>query len=87
MGAALQSEAIRNLNRTDKMVLKVVIKNDIAAKEIKIETEGRAEMVGVKIHLPEKDITIYNCYCPPTNDHVLHAMTKDKHCIVVGDFK
>ena len=63
-----------------------LVKNEIAAKEIKVETEGKAEMVGIKIHFPHIEITVYNCYCPPPNEHILHAMNKDKHCIVVGDF-
>ena len=43
-------------------------------------------MIGIKIHLDNKEITVYNCYCPPRKEHVLHAMNISEHCIVVGVF-
>ena len=43
-------------------------------------------MIGVKIHLDNKEITVHNCYCPPRKEHVLHAMNISEHCIVEGDF-
>ena len=63
-----------------------LVKNDIPASEVRVETGDRAEMVGVKIHLHNKEMLIYNCYCPPTKEHILHAMSISEHCMVVGDF-
>ena len=63
-----------------------LVRNDIPASEVQVDTGDRAEMIGVKIHLGNKEITIYKCYCPPRKAHVLHAMNISEHCIVVGDF-
>ncbi|GFS02396.1 hypothetical protein ElyMa_002863600 [Elysia marginata] len=43
-------------------------------------------MIGTELHFKDKNITIYNCYCPPGKDHALHAMNISDQCIVVGDF-
>ena len=63
-----------------------LVRNDIPASEVQVDTGDRAEMIGVKIHLDNKESTVYNCYCPPRKGHVLHAMNISEHCIAVGDF-
>ena len=37
-----------------------LVRNDIPASEVQVDTGDRAEMIGVKIHLDNKEITIYN---------------------------
>ncbi|GFR74746.1 RNA-directed DNA polymerase from mobile element jockey [Elysia marginata] len=63
-----------------------LVKNDITASEIKVNTGDRKEMIGTELHFKDKNITIYNCYCPPGKEHALHAMNISDQCIVVGDF-
>ena len=63
-----------------------LVRNDIPTSEVQVDTGDRAEMIGVKIHFGNKKIIVYNCYCPPQKEHVIHAMNIREHCIVVGDF-
>ncbi|GFR72986.1 hypothetical protein ElyMa_002127000 [Elysia marginata] len=63
-----------------------LVKNDITASEIKDNTGDQAEMIRTELHFKDKNITIYNCCCPPVKDHALHAMNIGNQCIVVGDF-
>ncbi|GFS03617.1 hypothetical protein ElyMa_006475400 [Elysia marginata] len=63
-----------------------LVKNDITALEIKVNAGDQAEMIGTELHFKDKNITIYNCYCPPGNEHALHAMNISDQCIVVRDF-
>ncbi|GFS25231.1 AP-like endonuclease/reverse transcriptase [Elysia marginata] len=65
-----------------------LVKNNITAWEIKVNTGDRAEMIRTELHFKFKDknITIYNCYCPPGKEQALHAMNISDQCIVVGDF-
>ncbi|GFR97904.1 hypothetical protein ElyMa_002756900 [Elysia marginata] len=63
-----------------------LVKNDITASEIKVNTRDRAEMIGTELHFKDKNITIYNCHCLPGKDHALHATNISDQCIVVGDF-
>ncbi|GFS11575.1 hypothetical protein ElyMa_001350900 [Elysia marginata] len=62
-----------------------LVKYDITASEIQVNTGDRAEMIGTELHFKDKNITIYNCYCPPGKDHALHAMNISDLRIVVGD--
>ncbi|GFS02434.1 selectin protein [Elysia marginata] len=59
-----------------------LVNNDITASEIKGD---RSEMIGRELLFKYKNITIYNCYCPPGKDHALHSMNIGDQCIVVGD--
>ena len=64
-----------------------LIKNNIAATEIKIDTAQEAEIIGCKIIWNGTTHTIYNYYCPPDKDLSLYRMDIDQEqCIVVGDF-
>ena len=64
-----------------------LIKNNIAAAEIKIDTAQEAEIIGCKLIWNGTTHTIYNYYCPPDKDLSLYRMDIDQEqCIVVGDF-
>ncbi|GFR87491.1 RNA-directed DNA polymerase from mobile element jockey [Elysia marginata] len=63
-----------------------LVKNDVTASEIKANAGDRAEMIRTELHFKDKNITIYNCFCPPGEEHALHAMNISDECIVVGDF-
>ena len=63
-----------------------LVKNNITATEVEINTGDKAEMIGVNLHLQNKTITVFNCYCPPRKEHVLHAIVITNNCIVLGDF-
>ncbi|GFR97341.1 hypothetical protein ElyMa_002742800 [Elysia marginata] len=62
-----------------------LVENDIPASEIKVDTGDRAEMIGTELHFKDKNITIYNCHCPPGKEHDLNAMNINDQCSMVGD--
>ena len=51
-----------------------LIKNNIAAAEIKIDTAQEAEIIGCKLIWNGTTHTIYNYYCPPDKDLSLYLM-------------
>ena len=63
------------------------MKNNIpAVQESQSEHEG-TEHITVKIILPNSEVTIVNCYCPPDKNLGLHHIpTSEKELLILGDF-
>lgn len=65
----------------------ILVRNSIAAQELKINTDQQAEINGIDIVIEDKKIRIYNAYCPPDRELSLtHMNIPDHNCVVVGDF-
>lgn len=66
----------------------MLIKNNIPAQEIKLDTNQQAEVQGVNITMDSSVLTIYNLYCPPDKDLPLQYLGNlpTENCLVVGDF-
>ena len=65
----------------------ILVSNNIPAKEITIDTNEESEISGVTLHLPNKTLTIFNCYAPSDKDLKLHTINiPQNNCIIVGDF-
>ena len=43
----------------------ILVRNNIAASDFKVDTNQQAEIHGVKITVDNSDINIFNLYCPP----------------------
>ena len=64
-----------------------LVKNSIAASEIKIDTGQEAEILDTKFTWDGEEHTLYNYYCPPDEDlSLFHINTTPGKCIVEGDF-
>jgi len=52
-----------------------------------VQDTGESEIIGVELKLPDRMITIYNCYAPPDKALMLHMMDiPAEDCLVLGDF-
>ena len=47
-------------------VLILVKNNLVVTKEVRIETNEQAEIHGVKVKIGDREITLFNIYCPKT---------------------
>ena len=64
-----------------------MVKNDIPAKDFKIDTGQQSEIHGAYITLCNTTVTIFNLYCPSDKDLALHTMNlPPENCLTVGDF-
>ena len=65
----------------------ILVKNNIVVTEdFKIATNKQAEIHGVKIKINDREICIFNIYCPQDKALNLHAMEiPSENCIVLGD--
>lgn len=65
----------------------ILVKNNIQAIGICVDTESQAEIHGVRLSIKGEDITIYNIYCPADKELSLQRLqTPQENCIVLGDF-
>ena len=65
----------------------VLVRNNIPATQIKVDTDNQSEITGVEISLGEKQIRLYNVYCPQDKALSLHTMDiACENCIIIGDF-
>ena len=65
----------------------IVVRNNIAASDFKVDTNQQAEIHGVKITVDNSTINILNLYCPPDKDLSLqHIHVPSQNCLAVGDF-
>ena len=63
-------------------------KQNIAASDLKVDTNQQAEIHGVKIIVDNSAISILNLYCPPDKDLSLQNINvPSQNCLAVGDFK
>ena len=64
-----------------------LVRNSIAALDVKISTDQQAEIHRLDFTLEESNFSAYNVYCPSDRDLSLtHINIPDKNCLVVGDF-
>ena len=64
----------------------ILVKNDLPAIELDVEPGDQAEIQCIKIK-GKKEITLFNCYCPPGKQLNLDKMAiPPERCIVLGDF-
>ena len=65
----------------------ILVKNDLQAVEITKDTGGNAEIHGIRLALNNRELIIYNCYCPPTKRLSLEVMDiPEEGCLILGDF-
>ena len=65
----------------------ILVRNNIAASDFKVDTNQQAEIHGVKITVDNSAINIFNLYCPPDKDLSLqHIQVPSQNCLAVGDF-
>ena len=69
----------------------ILVRNNIAASDFKVDTNQQAEIHGVKITVDSSAISILNLYCPPPPppDKVLSLQNinvPSHNCLAVGDF-
>ena len=65
----------------------ILVKNDIPAKDFKIDTGQQSEIHGTHITVGNTNVTILNLYCPSDKDLALHTMNlPPEKCLTVGDF-
>ncbi|KAK3751631.1 hypothetical protein RRG08_012692 [Elysia crispata] len=65
----------------------ILVRNDIQAVEITKGTNGNAEIHGIRLALESRELTIYNCYCPPNKQLSLEVIdVPDEGCLILGDF-
>ena len=64
-----------------------LVKNDIPSTDINISPSSDTEFLGTKLLLPEGNISLFNCYCPPDRKLDLDRMqlSNDEENIIVGD--
>ena len=67
-------------------VLILVKNNLVVIEDCKVETNQQAEIHGVKVKVDDREITIFNIYCPQDKALNLQSMeTPSENCIVLGD--
>ncbi|KAK3740855.1 hypothetical protein RRG08_011317 [Elysia crispata] len=65
----------------------ILVKNDIPAKDFKIDTGQQSEIHGAYITVGNKIVIIFNLYCPSDKDLALHTMNlPPENYLTVGDF-
>ena len=65
----------------------ILVKNNIPAKEISVDTGGQAEITGVDVTVNKRQIRVYNLYCPPDRQLSLDRLdVTQEDCLIVGDF-
>ena len=74
----------------------ILVRNNIAASDFKVDTNQQAEIHGVKITVDNSAINILNLYCPPPPTPTPYPPYKDislqninvpsQNCLAVGDF-
>ena len=65
----------------------IQVRNNIPAQHITVHTGGHAEITGVDVTIQDKQIKIYNVYCPPDRNLVLDAMdVPQENGMIFGDF-
>ena len=65
----------------------ILVRNNIAASDFKVDTNQQAEIYGVKITVDNSAINIFNLYCPPDKDLSLqHIQVPSQNCLAVGHF-
>ena len=65
----------------------ILVKNHIPAKHITVVTGNQAEITGVEITVQDKQIRIYNVYCPPDRQLSLHTVdVLQDNCLILGNF-
>ena len=65
----------------------ILVKNNISATEIQINTGQQAEIHGINAVVNNSKITIYNFYCPQDKNLSLQSMDlPPENCLVAGDF-
>ena len=65
----------------------ILVKNNIPASEIQINTNQQAEIHGINATVNNTKITIYNLYCPQDKNLSLQSLEiPPENCFAVGDF-
>ena len=65
----------------------ILVQNNIAASDFKVDTNQQAEIHGVKITVDNSTINIFNVYCPSDKDLSLQNIhVPSQNCLAVGDF-
>ena len=65
----------------------ILVKLGLLRKDFTIETNQQSEIQAATISLGTRDLTIYNCYCPPDKEPSLQSLnTPRENCLIVGDF-
>ena len=65
----------------------LLIKNNIPATEIKVDTNQQAEIHGISFTVNNSKITIFNLYCPQDKSLSLQSLEiPPENCFAVGDF-
>ena len=69
----------------------ILVRNNIAASDFKVDTNQQAEIHGVKITVDNSAINIFNLYCPPPPPpdkdlSLQHIHVPSQNCLAVGDF-
>ena len=65
----------------------ILVRNNIAASDFKVDTNQQAEIHGVKITVDNSAISILNLYCPHDKDLSLQNINvPSQNCLTVGDF-
>ncbi|GFR84448.1 hypothetical protein ElyMa_002417600 [Elysia marginata] len=65
----------------------ILVRNDIQAVEFTKDTNGNAEINGIRIGLKNRELLVYNFYCPANKQLSLDAIDiPDAICLILGDF-
>ena len=64
-----------------------LIKNDIPTTDIALPSSTESEIMGTKLILPEGNINIFNCYCPPDKCLELDRIQipTNEESLIIGD--
>ncbi|GFR88202.1 RNA-directed DNA polymerase from mobile element jockey [Elysia marginata] len=65
----------------------ILVRNDIQAVELTKNTNGNAEINGIRIALKNRELLVYNFYCPANKQLSLDVIDiPDAGCLILGDF-
>ena len=65
----------------------ILVRNSLIPKELKVDTNQQSEVHGACVTIGNKNITIYNLYCPADRELQLHSINMpSENCLILGDF-
>ncbi|GFS00734.1 hypothetical protein ElyMa_001079000 [Elysia marginata] len=63
----------------------ILVQNDIQAVEFTKDTNGNAEINGIHIALKNRELLVYNFYCPANKQLSLDAIDIDAGCLILAN--
>ena len=64
-----------------------LVKNNIPTSDIPLPNSTQSEIMGTKLILPDLNLNVYNCYCPPDKELELDRIQipNNEECLILGD--